>query len=209
MIEEALTPGTLYIVAAPSGAGKSSLVNALIKRLSFVYLSISHTTRAMRPGEVEAEHYHFVDVAEFQNMVGKGKMLEHAEVFGNYYGTSQDYVEAELAKGHDVILEIDWQGAQQIRHLMPECKSIYILPPSREALLERLQKRSQDSEEVIARRMAEAINEMSHHHEFDYIVVNDDFYKALDELCSIFIAERLKISKQSVRHQELMVQLLS
>lgn len=209
MINETLTPGTLYVVAAPSGAGKSSLVNALIKRLSFVYLSISHTTRAMRPGEIEGEHYHFTDIAKFEAMVGKGEMLEHAEVFGNYYGTSQQYVESELAKGHDVLLEIDWQGAAQIRHQMPDCKGIYILPPSKEALQDRLEKRSQDSAEVIQRRMSEAVSEMSHHHEFDFLIVNDDFYKALDELCAIFIAERLKIQKQSCRHQNLVLQLLS
>jgi len=204
-----MTPGTLYIIAAPSGAGKSSLVNALIKRLSFVYLSISHTTRAMRPGEIEGEHYHFTSIDDFNEMIGKGDLLEHARVFDNYYGTSQKYVEAELAKGHDVILEIDWQGAQQIRHLMPECRSVYILPPSKEALHDRLEKRSQDSEETIARRMSEAISEMSHHHEFDFLIVNDDFYKALDELSAIFVAERLLIEKQSHRHQKLVIDLLS
>lgn len=208
-MNQQITPGTLYIIAAPSGAGKSSLVNALIKRMSFVYLSISHTTRAMRPGEIEGEHYHFTSEDEFQKMIGQGDLLEHAQVFGNYYGTSQKYVEAEIAKGHDVILEIDWQGAQQIRHLMPQCRSIYILPPSKEALHDRLEKRSQDSEEVIARRMSEAINEMSHHHEFDYLIVNDDFYKALDELSAIFVAERLLIEKQSLRHQKMVVDLLS
>jgi len=208
-VEQPITPGTLYIIAAPSGAGKSSLVNALIKRLSFVYLSISHTTRAMRPGEIEGEHYHFTSVEDFHDMIGKGDLLEHAQVFGNFYGTSQSYVESELAKGHDVILEIDWQGAQQVRHLMPGCRSIYILPPSKEALHDRLEKRSQDSEEVINRRMSEAINEMSHHNEFDYLIVNDDFYKALDELSAIFIAERLLIDKQSQRHQKMLIELLS
>ena len=209
MVENGLTPGTLYVVAAPSGAGKSSLVNALIKRLSFVYLSISHTTRAMRPGEEDGAHYHFVSKPEFESMVTQSMLLEHALVFGNYYGTSQAYVEAELNKGHDVILEIDWQGAQQIRRAMPGTRSIYIVPPSRQALLERLEKRSQDSIDVIEQRMAEAINEMSHHNEFDYLVVNDDFYKALDELCAIFVAERLEISKQTQRHEKLLTQLLS
>lgn len=209
MVELTRTTGTLYIVAAPSGGGKSSLVNALIKRLPFVYLSISHTTRKMRPGEVEGEHYHFIEKDDFETMVEAAELLEHAQVFGNYYGTSQKYVEAELEKGHDVILEIDWQGAEQIRRLMPDCVGIYILPPSKEALLERLEKRSQDSFEVIERRMAEAVNEMSHHHEFDYVVVNDDFYKALDELCAIFLAERLQIKKQCIRHQKLVIQLLS
>ena len=209
MIETRHTPGTLYVVAAPSGAGKSSLVNALIKRLSFVYLSISHTTRTQRSGEEEGEHYHFVAKPEFESMVAKGLLLEHALVFGNYYGTSQAYVEAELNKGHDVILEIDWQGAQQIRRAMPATRSIYIVPPSREALLERLEKRSQDSVDVIGQRMAEAVSEMSHYNEFDYLVVNDDFYKALDELCAIFVAERLQIAKQTIRHESLLFQLLS
>lgn len=209
MTQDTQTPGTLYVVAAPSGAGKSSLVNALIKRLSFVYLSISHTTRQQRPGEEEGEHYHFVSKPDFESMVTQGLLLEHAQVFGNYYGTSQAYVEGELRKGHDVILEIDWQGAQQIRRAMPQTRSIYIVPPSRTALQERLEKRSQDSADVINARMAEAVNEMSHYNEFDYLVVNDDFYKALDELCAIFVAERLQMTKQSQRQQSLLVQLLS
>ncbi|WP_428243951.1 guanylate kinase [Gynuella sp.] len=207
-IPETLTPGTLYIVAAPSGAGKSSLVNALIKRLPFVYLSISHTTRNMRPGEEEGEHYHFVDKNTFLDMVTQGDFLEHAEVFGNYYGTSQAYVEKQMAQGHDVILEIDWQGGQQIRKKIPGCRSIYILPPSKEALLERLEKRSQDSDEVISRRMQEAVSEMSHYGEFDYLVINDDFYKALDDMCAIFVAERMKVDQQSIRNQELLTNLL-
>lgn len=209
MTQDHQTPGTLYVVAAPSGAGKSSLVNALIKRLSFVYLSISHTTRQQRPGEEEGAHYHFVSKPDFETMVTKGLLLEHAQVFGNYYGTSQAYVEGELRNGHDVILEIDWQGAQQIRRAMPQTRSIYIVPPSRDALKERLEKRSQDSADVIQARMTEAVNEISHYNEFDYLVVNDDFYKALDELCAIFVAERLQIAKQCQRHQSLLVQLLS
>ena len=204
-----ITKGTLYIVAAPSGAGKSSLVNALISRLPFVYLSISHTTRPMRPGEEDGEHYQFVAVETFQDMVAKGHFLEHAKVFDNYYGTSQIWVEDELNKGHDVILEIDWQGAQQIRRLMPECRSIYIVPPSKEALQERLEKRSQDSAEVIARRMADAVSEMSHYGEFDYLIVNDDFYKALDEMCAIFVAERMQLGQQSHRYQSLLTDLLN
>lgn len=209
MTTDLSTPGTLYIVAAPSGAGKSSLVNALIKRLPFVYLSVSHTTRPMRPGEIEGEHYHFIEPAKFDEMVQQGEMLEHASVFGNYYGTSQSYVESQLAFGHDVLLEIDWQGARQIRDKMPDCCSIYIVPPSRESLQERLEKRSQDSEEVIARRMAEAVSEMSHFTEFDYLIINDDFYKALDEICAIFISERLKLNNQQSRHQRLLDKLLS
>ncbi|EAR10848.1 guanylate kinase [Reinekea blandensis] len=202
-------PGTLYIVAAPSGAGKSSLVNALIKRLPFVYLSISHTTRQVRPGETDGDHYHFTTTDEFLDMVGRGEFLEHAQVFDNYYGTSQVYVQRQLDAGHDVILEIDWQGAQQVRKLMPDCKSIFILPPSREALLERLEKRQQDSADVIERRMRDAVSEMSHYAEFDYLIINDDFYKALDELCTIFTANRVTIDQQKQRYDSLIEQLLN
>lgn len=204
-----VAPGTLYIVSAPSGAGKSSLVNALIKRLPFVYLSISHTTRATRPGETDGEHYHFVTTETFLDMVERGEFLEHAQVFDNYYGTSQVWVQNQLDQGHDVILEIDWQGAQQIRQKMPDTKGIFIMPPSREALQERLEKRAQDSAEVIARRMKDATNEMSHFHEYDFIVVNDDFYKALDELCAVFIANRMTLAKQQERHGALFEHLLN
>jgi len=202
-------PGTLYIIAAPSGAGKSSLVNALIARLSFVYLSISHTTRAMRPGEEDGEHYHFTSPEDFLERVGEAEFLEHAQVFDNYYGTSQKYVQSQLDAGHDVILEIDWQGAQQVRKLMPSSKSIFILPPSKEALQERLEKRQQDSAEVIARRMNDAVSEMSHYAEFDYLIINDDFYKALDEMCTIFTANRTVIDQQDARYEKLIAQLLN
>lgn len=201
--------GTLYIVAAPSGAGKSSLVNALIARLPFVYLSISHTTRPMRPGETDGEHYHFTNAEDFIARVEAGEFLEHANVFDNYYGTSQTYVQNQLDAGHDVILEIDWQGAQQVRHLMPSAKSIFILPPSREALQERLEKRQQDSAEVIARRMRDAVSEMSHFGEFDYLIINDDFYKALDEMSAIFVANRMVIEQQQQRYETLLLQLLA
>jgi guanylate kinase len=202
-------PGTLYVVAAPSGAGKSSLVNALIARLPFVYLSISHTTRPMRPGEEDGEHYHFTTADAFLEQVGEGEFLEHAQVFDNFYGTSQKYVQGQLDAGHDVILEIDWQGAQQVRKLMPGCKSIFILPPSREALQERLEKRQQDSDDVIARRMKDAVSEMSHYAEFDYLIINDDFYKALDEMCTIFTANRVTIEQQEERYQRVITQLLN
>lgn len=188
--------GVLYIVSAPSGAGKSSLVNALIKRLSFVFLSISHTTRPMRPGETQGEHYHFVTSRVFEQMAEQGDFLEYAQVFDNHYATSRSYVERELDKGHDVILEIDWQGARQVRAQMPEAQSIFILPPSLEALQERLEKRAQDSADVIARRMRDARSEMSHYDEYNYLVINDDFYKALDDLCSIFIAQRMRTPMQ-------------
>jgi guanylate kinase len=204
-----LVPGTLYIVAAPSGAGKSSLVNALISRLSFVYLSISHTTRTMRPGEEDGEHYHFTTDADFLARVEQGEFLEHAQVFDHYYGTSQAFVQRQLDAGHDVILEIDWQGAQQVRRLMPDCKSIFILPPSKEALQERLEKRQQDSAEVIARRMRDAVSDMAHYAEFDYLIINDDFYKALDEMCTIFTANRVTITQQLQRYEELITQLLN
>jgi len=202
-------PGTLYIIAAPSGAGKSSLVNALIARLSFVYLSISHTTRPMRPGEEDGAHYHFTQAADFLERVGAGEFLEHAQVFDNYYGTSQTYVQSQLDSGHDVILEIDWQGAQQVRRLMPGSRSIFILPPSKAALQERLEKRQQDSDAIITRRMLDAVSEMSHYAEFDYLIINDDFYKALDELSAIFTANRTVIGQQQQRHQGLIAQLLN
>lgn len=196
-----MAKGILYIISAPSGAGKSSLVNALIKRLGFVFLSISHTTRAMRPGEQQAEHYHFTDVTTFKNMVAHGDFLEHAQVFDNFYGTSKSFVERQLKQGHDVILEIDWQGAQQVRAQMPESQSIFILPPSLASLQERLEKRAQDSAETIARRMQDAHSEMSHYQEYDYLIINDQFYQALDELCAIFVAQRMRTPMQ-VRMQE-------
>ncbi|MCH8552452.1 MAG: guanylate kinase [Natronospirillum sp.] len=201
--------GILYIVSAPSGAGKSSLVNALIKRLPFVFLSISHTTRPMRPGETQGEHYHFVDTAAFEQQVERGDFLEHAQVFDNYYGTSRSYVERQLDQGHDVILEIDWQGAEQVRAQMSEAQSVFILPPSLEALQERLQKRAQDSEEVIARRMRDARSEMSHFAEYDYLIINDDFYKALDELCAIFTAQRMRTPMQQRLRGDLLQSLMA
>ena len=204
-----IVPGILYIIAAPSGAGKSSLVNAVIARLPFVTLSISHTTRAMRPGEEDGAHYHFTSPADFVERVGRGEFLEHAQVLDNYYGTSQAYVQHQLDAGHDVILEIDWQGAQQVRRLMPGCRSVFILPPSKAALQERLEKRQQDSAAVISRRMLDAVSEMSHYGDFDYLIINDDFYKALDELAAIFTTNRLVMSQQQQRHQGLITQLLT
>ena len=167
--------GTLYIVSAPSGAGKTSLVKALLDSTAEVSVSVSHTTRAMRPGEQDGVNYHFTSVAEFTAMLKRGEFLEHAEVFGNWYGTSQIWVEHTLAAGQDLILEIDWQGAQQVRRLMPQAKSIFILPPTRQALLQRLRNRGQDDESIIQRRMDEATSEMSHYVEYDYVIVNDDF----------------------------------
>lgn len=187
-----LAVGTLYIISAPSGAGKTSLVHALLKRDDKIMVSVSHTTRAMREGEVDGTHYNFTSVDDFKAMVEKGLFLEHAQVFDNFYGTSRDWVEARLAEGTDVILEIDWQGARQARKAFGESTGIFILPPSRQALEERLQSRGQDSEEVIARRMQDAVSEIKHFDEFDFLVVNDDFDEALEALLAIFVAGRLK-----------------
>ncbi len=204
-----MTTGTLYIVSAASGTGKTSLLNVLLQQADNIAVSVSHTTRPMRPGEEDGKHYHFVDKSQFEALIEKGDFLEHAQVFGNYYGTSQSAVQQQLSTGIDVILEIDWQGAQQVRRLMPEAVSIFILPPSRQALQDRLTGRGQDSEEVITGRMNEAISEMSHFHEYDYVVVNDSFEVALAELKSIFQAERLSIARQSERHQAMIESLLS
>lgn len=203
------TSGTLYIVSAPSGAGKTSLVKALIDSMPQVRVSVSHTTRAMRPGEVDGVNYHFVDRERFLAMLERNEFLEHAEVFGNLYGTSQRWVEQTLAEGYDLILEIDWQGAQQVRRALPQARSVFILPPSREALLQRLSNRGQDSEEVIAARMAQATAEMSHYVEYDYIVINDDFQQALDELKAILLGNRLTLARQQALHHRLLSALLS
>jgi len=189
--------GMLYIVAAPSGGGKTSLVNALLAADSGIKLSISYTTRPPRSGEVDGVNYHFVDEVRFHQMVGDGAFLEHAEVFGCYYGTAQVSVESQLSDEADVILEIDWQGAQQVRKLMPDCRSLFIVPPSREELERRLRGRGQDSDKVIARRTAEAVEEMSHYGEFDYLVVNDDFELALSDMKAIFCTRRLETAVQS------------
>jgi guanylate kinase len=177
--------GKLFVIAAPSGAGKTSLVRALMERVPSLRFSISYTTRKPRPNEQHGRDYFFVDHAEFERMVAAGEFLEHARVFDNYYGTSKPQVESMLADGENVLLEIDWQGAQQIRRAMPECKSIFILPPSREALEQRLRGRNTDNEEVIARRLRDSIADMSHWNEFEYVVVNDDFQRATDDLESI------------------------
>lgn len=202
-------PGTLYIISAPSGAGKTSLVSALLKAHPEVRLSVSHTTRPMRPGETNGVNYHFVDREDFLQRLQQNEFLEHAEVFGNLYGTSGHWVRQTLKEGHDLILEIDWQGAQQVRQLMPEAQSVFILPPSREALRQRLADRGQDSPAVIEQRMQEAISEMSHYPEYDYLIVNDDFELALAELEAIFRAHRLRQPNQSERQQELLLQLLN
>lgn len=201
--------GTLYVISAPSGAGKTSLVKALLELDAQARVSVSHTTRDMRPGEVDGKDYNFVAMAEFDQMVADQQFLEYAEVFTNKYGTSNIWVQDQLNQGIDVILEIDWQGAQQIRQLVPECRSIFILPPSREELHKRLSGRGTDSDEVVAYRMEQATSEMSHYGEFDYLVINDDFDHALTELQSIFCAGRLQIARQSKKHTEMLDSLLS
>lgn len=196
------------MVAAPSGGGKTSLVNELVERCPDVVLSVSHTTRSPRPGERDGVHYRFVDDDAFRRMAEEGAFLEHAEVFGKRYGTGREEVERALGLGRDVILEIDWQGARQVRRAKPDAVSIFILPPSRQALLKRLRGRAQDSRKVIEARMAEADEELSHHAEFDYLVVNDDFDTALADLEAIVRSRRLTRERQSERHADLIASLL-
>lgn len=191
-----MATGTLYIVSAPSGAGKTSLVRQLRAEMDDLTVSISHTTRAMRAGESHGVDYFFVDTAQFQAMIAGQAFLEHAQVFDNYYGTAQQTVEDNLARGLDVILEIDWQGAQQVRSMLPGSQSIFILPPSIDVLRQRLQNRGQDGDDIIERRMRDAVTEMSHYPEFDYLVVNDDFDLALAQLKSIITSNRLQQSRQ-------------
>lgn len=200
--------GTLYVVSAPSGAGKTSLLKTVLAQMPELKLSISHTTRQQRPGETNGVDYHFVTVNEFQQMLDEESFLEHAEVFGNYYGTSRVWLEEQLEQGNDVILEIDWQGARQVRKLMPECRSIFILPPSQEELLNRLTGRGQDSDEVIQSRMAEANREITHYDEYDYLVINDDFELACQEISAIFTARRLRLPSQKIRQAALIKDLL-
>jgi len=205
----AASTGTLYIVSAPSGAGKTSLVKALLDAQPQVRVSVSHTTRPMRPGEVDGVNYHFVSREEFLERLEHDEFLEHAEVFGNLYGTSQRWLEQTLSEGFDLILEIDWQGAQQVRRLMPQAKSIFILPPTQEALRQRLTNRGQDSDEVIEKRMREAVSEMSHYVEYDYLLINDDFAHALIDLQAIFRANQLLQTAQQQRFEALLGQLLA
>lgn len=209
MSNNASTTASLYVIAAPSGAGKTSLVKRLLETTRNIEVSVSHTTRPPRPGEITGEHYHFVDIPTFEKMRDAGQFLEHAQVFDNYYGTSQQAVDNLLEQGTDVILEIDWQGAQQIRKIYPDSCSIFILPPSRQALEKRLRARGQDDNTVIERRMRDAKNEMSHYAEFDYLVVNDEFDEALDMLRSIVFARRQRIEIQSRLQEHLLQDLLS
>lgn len=200
--------GTLYVISAPSGAGKTSLVKALLDKTVGIGVSVSHTTRAMRDGEQDGFDYHFVDKAEFEKMVEESAFLEHAQVFDNFYGTAIANIEAKLNQGDDVILEIDWQGAEQVRKQLPYSVNIFILPPSQAALEERLRGRGQDSDEIIARRMRDAKSETSHYSEYDYLVVNDDFDNALIELRSIVLARRCRYGAQSERLESLLKELL-
>lgn len=202
-------PGQLFIVSAPSGAGKSSLVKAWLERDTAIGLSVSYTTRPPRPGEVDGVNYHFVDRETFMAMLGRGEFLESAEIYGNYYGTSQPWIEARTAAGQDILLEIDWQGAAQVRKLMPQAESIFILPPSITELRRRLEGRGTDSAEVIERRMAMAREEISHALVADYLVVNDVFETALADLLAIARARRLRMDVQGTAQVALMASLLN
>jgi guanylate kinase len=200
--------GNLFVVAAPSGAGKTTLVRLLLEQESRVHLSISYTTRGPRPGEENGREYHFVDNVEFQAMIARHEFLEWAEVHGNFYGTSQKWIADQLAAGHDVLLEIDWQGAQQVRKLFPQAIGIFILPPSMEELTRRLTGRGTDSADVIARRLAAAQAEMRHVGEFDYVIINDQLSQAIDDLSAIVHSARLGLARQQARHARLFADLL-
>lgn len=210
MTNKSLKPknaGSLFLVSAPSGAGKSSLVNAMLAKIPGISLSISTTTRAPRPGEVNGREYHFCTVEEFLAMRERNEFLESAEVHGNYYGTSKKWIEETMAQGKDVLLEIDWQGARQVREHFPEAVSIFILPPSIQALEDRLYKRGQDSEQTITRRLLGAGAEMVHASEFDFVIINEVFETALEQFCAIVTASRLRFDKQAARCRDIFVQL--
>ena len=205
------TPGNLFILSAPSGAGKSSLIKALLSQGSSraMQVSVSHTTRESRPGENDGEHYHFISVEKFKQQIENNEFYEHAEVFGNYYGTSETAIDLQLAQGIDVFLDIDWQGAQQVRKRKSDVTTIFISPPSKTELESRLNKRGQDSDEIIQSRMEQAQAECSHYNEFDYIIVNDDFDQALTDLTTIVNNQRLKLSQQAITHQQMFNDLLN
>jgi guanylate kinase len=203
-----MTEGNLFVVSAPSGAGKSSLLRALLEQQPELSVAVSHTTRSPRPGEQDGVHYHFVDQDTFSAMIERGEFIEHARVFDNFYGTSEAAVRAPLEQGRDLVLEIDWQGARQVRRRFPDACGIFIIPPSVQALRERLTGRGQDSEEVIQRRMRDAEAEMSHYPEYDYLVVNDDFETALNDLRCIMSARRLRQEQQNTRLQTTLQALL-
>ncbi len=201
--------GCLFVLSAPSGAGKTSLVNALRSAIPSFAVAVSHTTRSPRPGEMHGQAYYFVEGGEFEQMVSSGAFLEYARVFEHYYGTARETVETQLDDGIDVLLEIDWQGARQVRTLVPDCVSIFVLPPSRKSLEQRLRARGQDDHGTIARRMRAAISEMSHYAEYDYIVVNDQFAEAVEQLRNIVHAQRLRTARQNARLAGLIGSLLN
>jgi len=201
--------GCLFVVAAPSGGGKSSMVNALLEREPEIRLSVSYTTRPPRPGESEGHHYHFIDVPTFLALKERGEFLEHAFVHGNWYATSATWLRAQVAAGQDVLLEIDWQGAAQVRRLIPDSVHIFILPPSIDVLKERLLRRGQDAPDTIAHRLNAAREEMRHCGEFDYVIMNQEFARAVDDLSVIVRAARLTASRQQVRHAKALAQLLN
>jgi guanylate kinase len=200
--------GCLFVIAAPSGGGKTSLVNALLAREPGIRLSVSYTTRQPRSGEHEGVHYHFVDFPKFEALKASGEFLEHAHVHGHWYATSASWLRAQVTAGQDVLLEIDWQGAAQVRRLIPDSVQIFILPPSLDVLKERLEKRGQDSPAVIRQRLDGARDEMHHWAEFDYVIINQDFAQAVDDAAAIVRAARLKASRQGVRHARLLDELL-
>jgi len=205
--------GNLFILSAPSGAGKSSLIKALLEKYQSknfaMQVSVSHTTRSPRPGEIDGQHYHFVDKAEFKTLIEQGAFFEWAEVFGNFYGTSRITIEQTLSKGIDVFLDIDWQGARQVKEQLPDAIGIFILPPSTEVLYERLKGRGQDADDVIDARMQQAVAEMSHYNEADYVLINDDFEQTLSQLNAIVAAARCEQANQQARHDNLIAGLLN
>ena len=208
-IDEKQACGILFVISAPSGAGKTSLVKALLESTSEFTVSISHTTRKPRPGEQDGIDYHFVDTETFQELIHKGSFIEYAQVFDNYYGTSRESVQEQLEKGQDVILDIDWQGARQICKEAPDTISIFILPPSYEELERRLRARGQDSDEIIVRRMQDAKREISHYKEFDYILINDDFEAALAELKEVVHTRNRQGAAQQDKYKQLLTDLLA
>ncbi|XZG70150.1 guanylate kinase [Chitinibacteraceae bacterium HSL-7] len=199
-----MAKGNIFVVTAPSGAGKTTLVAALLAADPNVQLSISFTTRTPREGEVHGKHYHFVERAEFERMIAAGELLEYAEVYGNYYGTSKVWIESVIDNGRDILLEIDWQGAEQVKKIFPEALGIFILPPSVDELEQRLVNRGKDSAEQIAHRMAMARDEMSHYHQADHVIVNEHIDEAIRDLVAVVRAARLRVARQEVRHAALL-----